>query len=618
MNPNDLVQFFEEKMKENNQSRSGTAQHTLHYPMLIIYLGEDAKSAHKSIYNDLGVIWPYYKDKLCFLQVTMSEDGDHQYCWIEKQIEEKIENNDLMSKITNLFILDEDAPVGDYGSILLYYVLDTTNVKDGAQFNDYMNLMEQVNRQLEDKSVQYADLLMLLFNEDHSKRQVSAQIREQIRQNHMNRSMIIMSNQLDNKAILKPWSHYRYYQIIAKLIALSNNPETFHGNYMTKAFFRKNVMTIGYTIEKKPSKSIGKIAVKYLLELMDGINKENVSVINLENMKTRMGITKNGTLSLLDQYIDENLSELVPDEKEREFLPRIQETNNKIGDMTFEKADEYTFGTWSFLLAQKTKDIVEKITREVQSKWESQYKVILNDFTAEELIYLEQHIEDVKSWLCPNAIPRTDNAIQVAGAILKAELSGNETIKNILLNEMMEKGKEAKRFTTQLQELLDARTVIWEQDQDLSDFYRIKLQHSFFDHGEKMEEWKNKLSTVKDWGKLEEILKKMLNQILESDPIFYVAFEDELQARIDNKKSGGDAKILISNKLNEETINKYLCVTFALKKPVLSAILMRKKTSLYHILCEKFDNSTTYYYDTGDSTSAEKIVLYELEEANLF
>ena len=348
------------------------------------------------------------------------------------------------------------------------------------------------------------------------------------------------------------------------------------------------------------------------------MEEKNTSNLNLEDMKVRMGITKNGTLSLLDQYIDKNLSELIPDEQEREYLPRIKENQNKIENMTFEKANEYTIGTWTYLLAQKAKDIVKEIARENQGKSGSQYKDILDSFSVKELIYLNEHIEEVKSWLQPGQVSRRDNAIEVAGAILKAELSGNENIKNILLSEMEEKGEEAKQFTKLLQELLDARTAIWEQDQELSEFYRKVLRQNFSDHGEEMEKWKKELNKIRDIEKLEKNLKRMLNQILKSHSIFSAPFEDELQARIDEKKLGGDAKLLISNKMSERNMRKYLHVTFSLRGPVLSAIMMRKNSSLYATLCEKFDNNTTYYYDTGDSTSAEKIVLYELEEANLY
>ena len=55
---------------------------------------------------------------------------------------------------------------------------------------------------------------------------------------------------------------------------------------------------------------------------------------------------------------------------------------------------------------------------------------------------------------------------------------------------------------------------------------------------------------------------------------------------------------------------------FALGEPLVSSILLKAGTPLHNNLYNNLP-PTTYYYDTGSSTTAEALVIYEVTAENL-
>ncbi len=158
-------------------------------------------------------------------------------------------------------------------------------------------------------------MLCLLLNENLTRQKTAAKIRNYLSCFYTNEELrktvnnvLLLSNRRNDNAILEDWE--MGYKIISATIALSNNEET----RITTNIFCNSVLTASYAREEKtdfanrtgssrkpPAVSGRKHAPYRSKKLMDD-----------PKLAEKLGLTKNGTFTILDQYAQANLYALLP------------------------------------------------------------------------------------------------------------------------------------------------------------------------------------------------------------------------------------------------------------------------------------------------------------------
>lgn len=249
-------------------------------------------------------------------------------------------------------------------------------------------------------------------------------------------------------------------------------------------------------------------------------------------------------------------------------------------------------------------------------RWREAYsKTISDNFSIGELIWMKDHLDEIRNLLKNARQPSPEKKVlSAAKSQLRFLLSSNPSIMNIFVAEIEELGKNAESFLETWQQLLRSRLTLHPvRDENLKKFYERKAT-VFFDHnGSSIKE---QFSHVSNMEELKRFFEDIIDRIIDSDPVFSSAFEEELESRLNEEAEQKNAKQYIRDILTGAKVPTYFQANFNLAQPVVSAILLNIGTPLYRNLSNNL-SPTTYYYNTGSSNAAEALNIYEVGKDNL-
>lgn len=616
-----LIQYFEDRVHQIDRQNFGDAAgKEPQFPQIVIYLGDDARSAHQTVSASLAQIWPQYQNELKFLwaqakggalsfaeltcdsaaqAVSLSEDGVRQIA-------------------SSLF--GTKMHFCDRSKLLIYYVLDTTSFLSTDDFTMWLPRIGQIKQLLCASSTDVLDMLFLLLNENLVRRKTAAQIRNCLSgfyaQNEIRKSVgnvMLLSNRRSDNAILEEWDIC--YRILSDAIVLSNNADT----RVALSFFGGAVMAASYAREAKPLAQIGQVVVTALVdELAKAAPPWDPKLLDDPSLPEKLGLTKQGTIAILDQYAQSNLYANLPSEDQLELFPRRDScAQERMSGLPAREFNEYTMGAWEQYLNNAARDIQEKISLDSDARrtWQTEYKALLvKNFSKEEIIYLAAHLQDVKELMARLRAPSQEaEVLTAAKEQLKYLLSSSEQLKQIFLAALQEQGQASQDFAGQWSGLLKSMRIMHTlRDNNIENFYERKVREFCDWHGSSI---RSEFAGMHETEELAAFLTNTLDHIIDSDSIFSAAFEDELESRLNEEPLLTDAKQYIRKKLTGEEV-VYLQTNFSLGDPLLSSILLKVGTPLYNNLYSNLPPAT-YYYDIGSSNTAEALVIYQVSAENL-
>lgn len=616
-----LIRHFEDRLCLIDQPDNGdVVGKEPQFPQLVIYLGADAHNAHQAVSSNLLQIWSQYKDELKF--VGVQENGG------------VLEFSELACGIGESRPLSEDGVRGiasalfgtkmhftDRSKLLVYYVLDTTSFLSRGDFLAWLPVICKVKQLLCADLTDLLDVLVLLLNENHVRQRTALQIRNSLsgfyQRNEVREAVdniLLLSNRRSDNAILEDWDIC--YKILSAAIVLSNNSDT----QVTMSFFSNCIMTASYAREEKPLPQIGQVVVKGLIgELAEHIPQTDTKLLDDPHLPEKLGLTGQGTFSLLDEYAQNSLYPLLPSEEQLELFPRKDDRAQMgMASMSAKAFDEYTMGAWNQYLAGIAQDAQEKVSLDstVRKEWNQQYRnLLVSTFSKEEIMYLCSHLDSVAEIMAQTRAPSQDSPVLiVAKEQLKYMLSSDETLIQIFLNALQQQGQVAVDFTQTWNNLLKSmRTIHTIRDNNITTFYDRKVRNFYDRHGAGI---CSDFVGMHDTEELVKFLNAALDHVIDNDEIFSAAFEDELESRLSEDALPTDAKQYIRKKLTGNEVFTYLQTNFALGEPLISSILLKVGSPLYKNLYSNLA-PTTYYYNTGSSNAAEALVIYEVSAENL-
>lgn len=615
-----LIKHFEDRLRQvDRQNLGDLTGKEPQYPQLIIYLGKDASNAHEAISSNLLQTWPQYQDELKFLCVQKGNVLSYSEFPVGSSQSIALTEDGVREIASAMF--GTKMHFADRSKLLVYYILDTTSLLSLEDFLSWIPVVQSLKQLLCSDSTDLLDMLFLLLNENLVRQKTAAQIRDYLsgfyRGNEIRKTVnnvLLLSNRRSDNAILEDWEIG--YKIVTATIALSNNEDA----QITSKIFCNSILTASYAREEKPIAQIGQVVVKNLLtSLADNIPHSDPKLLDDPKLAEKLGLTKNGTFSMLDQYAESNLYMLLPTEDQLEFFPRRDSNaQTEMSMMSATSFDEYTMGAWNQYLAEIARTAQEKVAMNsmVRQNWSNEYRRhLVSTFSKEEILYLTDHTDDVTEIMSKTRLPSYDSKVlSAAKEQLKYMLSNDPKLIQIFVNALQQQGEIALEFTQSWNALLKSRRQMFGvRDANMATFYERKIRN-FIDR--KGSEVCANFVAIHDTDELVELLHNTIEDIIDSDEIYTAAFEDELESRLNEDALPTDAKQYIRKKLTGSGVFTYLQTNFALGEPVVSSILLKIGTPLYNNLYSNLA-PTTYYYNTGSSSAAEALVIYEVSKENL-
>lgn len=620
LNMHNLIHHFEERLRQIDRLNLGdeTGKEP-QFPQLVIYLGKDASNAHTAVSSNLLQTWPQYQDELKFLCVQKTDNLSYFEMPIGSEQCNPLSEDGVREIASAMF--GTRMHFADRNKLLVYFILDTTSMQNLDDFISWLPAINSVKQLLCSDSTDLLDMLCLLLNENLVRQKTAAKIRDYLSGFYTNKeirktvsNVLLLSNRRSDNAILEDWEIG--YKIVSAIIALSNNDET----QVTKNIFCNSVLTASYAREEKPIAQIGQVVVSNLLtSLAENIPHTDPKLMDDPKLSDKLGLTKTGTFSMLDNYAEMNLYSLLPSEEQLELFPRRDaNAQTEMSMMSANAFNEYTMGAWNQYLAEIARTAQEKVAMNsaVRQSWSDEYrKILVNTFNKEEILYLVDHIDDVAEILGKTRLPSYDAKVLTAAKDqLKYMLSSDEKLIQIFVNALRQQGQVASDFTQAWNTLLKSRRQIFGvRDANMATFYERKIRNFIDRRGSEI---CTEFTTIHNTEDLVKFLQDVIEDVIDSDEIFSAAFEDELESRLNEDALPTDAKQYIRKKLTGSGVYTYLQTNFALGEPVVSSILIKIGTPLYKNLYSNLA-PTTYYYNTGSSSAAEALVIYEVSKENL-
>ena len=558
-------------------------------------------------------IWPHYKPVLKVLGLKVVEKGTAYY---------HIEGRDGDFDQTQIS-LDEAGVIlskifgarshfHDKNKLCMYFVLDTTSFTIREEFLAWIKMIQVVKNDLGVNDLDILDMLVLQINENFSRRNIALQLRNELSTSYNRekfcQSVFLLSNRRDDNTILEEWGIC--YRIIAVIMALSNNEDV----SISEKLFGRRIFTVSYAHKEKPCWDIGQVIVENLMDKLESLVQKlgsgTAGLMEDSTLPARLGLSQEGTMTILDSYVDRVLLSQLPTREQLEHFPRQDSDDyGLLSELTGEEFNELTMNAWDSFLEQ----IVKKAR---SSDWSGDYaKLLAKNFFADELAFLQDHLEAVQSRLLQaKAPPQDQNVMSSAPAKLKYMLSRNpETIQSFV-DVIRTQGEKARIYAQERNRLLHSRSALFPvDDSTIKSFYRVKMRDYFDLHESELEK---ELKSISDIEGLQRFLENTIDEIISGDPVFSQPFEDEFESRLRADNRPEDAKQYIQQSLTVNDVYKYLQVNFNLGQPVLSAVLLKEGTPLFENLHANL-SPNTYYYNTGYSNMAEAIVIYNIRTDDL-
>lgn len=614
-----LIEHFEKKVQQINRYNPETAVgNEPNYPMIMIYLGDDAMRGYVNIFHNISQIWPQYQKEIEFIGVQKSGNKESYYSLKntnDSVKKNKLEEGKIRELVSSLFGLKNHFK--DRSRLLIYYILDTTSITNICKYKEWIQILERTRKLFDSEGTDILDMLIIFLNETLEKQKIARQIRNELcnEQNRKCKSTFVLSNRRSDNVIIENWD--LCYRIVACIISLSNNSDT----KITSVMFDRILLTASYAREEKPSREIGQVIVKEVIKRVANTNEEKVTkLLNDTAILERLGITKDGTFEIIDEYIHETLISMLPSNEQLELFPRKSSNGHmKLSSLSVNEFNSATMNALESYLKLIVEQVKEKISvnTSIKQLWKDKYTNLLQiNFTVNERIYLYEHINEVKEKMtCTFKLSKESNILPFAIANLKYMLSSEAKLVDIFVDVIIEEGKKALDILDFWKNLLESgRNVFLIHDQNIIKFYKHKVRNYFDYHDSDLQK---EFLHIPNVEMLKQFLIKTLDQIVDNDSVFSEPFEIELDQRINGEGVlAVDAKQYILQKLTSESVYTYLQVNFSYGQPLISAILLKVGTLLYENLYKNLD-SDIYYYDTGCVNAAEAINIYEITYQNL-
>lgn len=616
MTATDLIRYFETEIRriDDQRIRNGVGNEP-QYPMALVFLG-NATACYTTLVRRLEQLWPQYSGELLFLHVQKGQGSACRVCQILPDGQDgPMEPGGGIDQIEDLFGADKHFP--NRNQLMLYYVIDTSNMISAEEFRDLLALKTCFQRELGIGNLMVNETLFLLLENAFGKKaKVSDQILTALAADipDLKNTSTVLIGHVKQDRTFNEWSEC--YDALASVVAVTNSDF----DRILVSMYQQGCYTVAYHREEKPTRDIGWVMVTRLLEYISN----NLIGQHWRNLSDKEIASDFSYRSLVAKYVNQVLMSKIPTNEELLLFPRKDITSyydEEIPCLSQKDFDDYTMGAWLAYLKGLTRNVEKEIARggNLAAVWSDAYTQQLNEkVPIRTLAALMEHPETLYAII--EAVDKPANTNQglaaAAGDWMLYSLLTSPTIRQLFRNILQKQQRRAEQFSETWRGIQDSvNQVHVPSDSRLISFYSLKFQHYLDGYGEQI---LNGFESLTDPDSLDAFLEKELDRIISKITELTDPFEEELQQRLQHEHGvaiSNDVKMYIARKLASDNTSEFLTHLYDLGSPVVSAVLLKRGTELHQRISEAL--SDVYFYNTNDSSKAEAVYMYIVGKDNL-
>lgn len=598
----DLAAHLEQRLRRMGEAKSAARAYN---PMLTAFLGPAAAGDCPAVAGRLGRYWPESCPDLKFLGLETPEAGYTELgLWGEAPL--LLEGN--AARLASA-LFDTRTHFENYGRLLAFYLLDSADFADETDLRRWLDALRRLREEI--RRGGFSDMLILLLDEE---KEAAGRIRRELglisreEEDALPAVLVLSGRRSDNRIDRKPC-----LSIITALMAVLNSADG------PEDLFDPGLLAAGYGCEEKPLAAIANTVARTLLEWLSGGPPETEERLfaDREALKTRLGISREGTFSFLDGYVSGTLMPYVPSRKHIEHFPipapdSANHARLSSSTISSKELNEFTFGAWDFCLTEAVKRARERIEKDLPDfrRWREEYAGQLRArFTPGEQVILAEKLDWVKGLLKFARLPSRDlPALLYAERWLHYLADSSPELLDALAAEIQRQGEESAALVRKRGKLLSSLDALAPvEDGELSGFYRNLLDGFLTRRGEAL---RREFLTVRKEEDLPRFLEKTVEDVLRDamlQPVFALDVEGELQARMGASGGvfGGDGTPV------------YLHTEEELEEPIWTLLLYRMDSALGAYFREHLPEDMIFY-DTGRGSVLEALRVFRLEAEDLY
>lgn len=584
------------------------------FPLIVIYAGDNALKARPYIAEAFASVWRskakavdhllYTDGELLRMESGSDEPQDLEY-GMGQVLDELQEREDCYVDMTNLLIC----------------TIESAEDFEGAEDfrNAYNGMMEQIR---ETETENYRLLRFVLLDETHRGKRKSGEIRELIkndREFRQNERIMLLSNRLRNNALVNR-NPVNYY-LIGSAILIADGSDGRRGTGYG-IFFQGDgsaVLTAAYSRLRRPNKGIVETVLDTAVNWLKK-NQQTGSSLSRNDLCERIDLSA-GRIAAVERFYENHVKRSLPPAEILEFFPRKSKKMDRLTTMSFGAFQNETFGIYDSFISGMTvfdKNTMDIFRRDFRRMLRES---ISNSEAASSLT--DANIDNIISEMQGPGI--SVNEKTPAGEYMREQMREFfiQKVSEICREEMQQYGKDAKAHETMLDSIIleFQNTMDTNVGDTVRDYYSDLTQRALT--GSAGRDFLERYRTCGgDARLLFEAIRKFVNEMFNSEPVFSLPLEGELEKRLGEKDE--NYQVILQNELMnniESRARLKTLLSLTTKNKIIMANRYEegaKETELYSFLRGLLNDVTgDAFFDTGNRNLIETIVFYSVNRSDL-
>ena len=584
------------------------------FPLIVIYSGESALKARPYITETFTNVW---RSKAKAVDHLLFTDGE--LLRMESGSDDPQDLEYGLGQVMDELQEREDCYV-DMANLLICTIESAEDYESAEEFqNAYEGIMDQIE---ETETENYRMLRFVLLDETHRGKRKSGEIRELIKNSEafeQNERVVLLSNRLRNNALVNR-SPVNYY-LVGSAILIADGSDGRRGTGYG-IFFQGDgtgVLTAAYSRLRRPNKGIVETVLNTAVNWLKK-NQQTGAMLSRNDLCERIDLSA-GRIAVVERFYDNHVKRSLPPVEILEFFPRKSKKMDRLAAMPFGAFQNETFGIYDSFISGMTvfdKNTMDIFRRDFRKMLRES---ISNSEAASSLT--DANIDNIISEMRGPGTGVTDKT--PAGEYMHEQMRDFfiQKVSEICKEEMQQYGKDAKAHETMLDSIIleFQNTMDTNVGDTVRDYYEDLTQRSLA--GSAGRDFLERYRTCGGDSKLLfEAIRKFVNEMFNSEPVFSLPLEGELERRLGEKDE--NYQVILQNELMnniESRARLKTLLSLSTKNKIIMANRYEegsRETELYSFLRGLLNDVTgDAFFDTGNRNLIETIVFYSVNRSDL-
>lgn len=584
------------------------------FPLVVVYSGDNALKARPYIEEAFANVW---RSKARAVDHLLFADGE--LLRMESGSDDPQDLEYGMGQVMDELQEREDCYV-DMTNLLICTIESTEDFEGAEDFrNAYKGLVEQIK---ETETENYRMLRFVLLDETHRGKRKSGEIRALIKDGEafrQNERIVLLSNRLRNNALVNR-SPINYY-LIGSAILIADGSDGRRGTGYG-IFFQgdgSTILTVAYSRLRRPNKGIVETVLNTAVNWLKK-NQQTGAMLSRNELCERIDLSA-GRIAVVERFYDNHVKGSLPPVEILEFFPRKSKKMDRLTAMSFGAFQNETFGIYDSFISGMT--VFDKNTMDIfRREFRSMLKESISNSEAASSL-TDANIDNIISEMQGPGSGVTDKT--PAGEYMHEQMREFfiQKVSEICREEMRQYGKDAKAHETMLDSIIleFQNTMDTDVGDTVRDYYEDLTQRALA--GSAGRDFLERYRTCGgDSRLLFDAIRRFVNEMFNSEPVFSLPLEGELEKRLGEKDE--NYQVILQNELMnniESRARLKTLLSLSTKNKIIMANRYEegaRETELYSFLKGLLNDVTgDAFFDTGNRNLIETIVFYSVNRSDL-